>query len=377
NEKRPEIDCWILSELNSLIRDVNLYYEDYEPTKAGRAIQNFVDECLSNWYVRLCRRRFWKGDYSEDKISAYQTLYTCLEVLSQLIAPIAPFFADRLFNDLNRVSGRQAWDSVHLVNFPEARLDLIDKQLESRMQMARQISSMTLSLRKRNMIRVRQPLAKIMIPVLNSDMQQQIEAVEHLILSEVNVKSIEYLTAQNNVLVKKVKPNFKTLGPKYGKIMKSIATAVERFTQEDISLIETTGRYVMMIDGQHVELLLDDVNIFTQDIPGWVVVNEGNLTVALDITITEKLQEEGLARELVNRIQNHRKDIDLDVVDRIKIQIQHDSKVEAMLRNFKEYICNETLCDELISIDEKIVDTGKIRVDLTENITVTLLIEKK
>jgi isoleucyl-tRNA synthetase len=356
---------------------VNLYYEDYEPTKAGRAIQNFVDECLSNWYVRLCRRRFWKGDYSEDKISAYQTLYTCLEVLSQLIAPIAPFFADRLFNDLNRVSGRQAWDSVHLVNFPEARLDLIDKQLESRMQMARQISSMTLSLRKRNMIRVRQPLAKIMIPVLNSDMQQQIEAVEHLILSEVNVKSIEYLTAQNNVLVKKVKPNFKTLGPKYGKIMKSIATAVERFTQEDISLIETTGRYVMMIDGQHVELLLDDVNIFTQDIPGWVVVNEGNLTVALDITITEKLQEEGLARELVNRIQNHRKDIDLDVVDRIKIQIQHDSKVEAMLRNFKEYICNETLCDELISIDEKIVDTGKIRVDLTENITVTLLIEKK
>jgi isoleucyl-tRNA synthetase len=377
NEKRPEIDRWILSELNSLIRDVNSYYEDYEPTKAGRAIQNFVDECLSNWYVRLCRRRFWKGDYSEDKISAYQTLYTCLEVLSQLIAPIAPFFADRLFNDLNKVSSRYACDSVHLVNFPEARLDLIDKQLESRMQMARQISSLTLSLRKRNTIRVRQPLEKIMIPVLNNEMQQQIEAVKHLILSEVNVKSIEYLTPKNNILVKKVKPNFKTLGPKYGKIMKSIATAVEKFTQEDISIVETTGKYVMMIDGQHVELSLEDVNIFTEDIPGWVVVNEGNLTVALDITITEKLQEEGWARELVNRIQNHRKEINLDVVDRIKIQIQYETKLEAMLRNFKEYICNETLCEELISVDEKIIDKRKIRVELTEDINVILLIEKK
>jgi isoleucyl-tRNA synthetase len=263
-----------------------------------------------------------------------------------------------------------------LVDFPLAKLDLIDKQLEERMQMARQISSMTLSLRKRNMIRVRQPLAKIMIPAFNSEMQRQIEAVKHLILSEVNIKAIEYLTPENNVLVKKIKPNFKTLGPKYGKIMKSIATAVEKFTQEDISIVETTGKYVMMIDGQHVELLLDDVNVFTQDIPGWVVVNEGNLTVALDITITKELLEEGLARELVNRIQNFRKESDLDVVDKIKIQFQYHPELEAMLRNFKEYICSETLCDELVSVD-KITDKKKIRIDLTDGINVDILIEKK
>ena len=376
NEKRPEIDRWILSELNSLIRDVDFCYNDYEPTKAGRAIQNFVDECLSNWYVRLCRRRFWKGEYSEDKISAYQTLYTCLEVLAQLMSPIAPFFADRLFTDLNKVSQRYTVDSVHLTDFPTARLDLIDKQLEERMQMARQISSMVLSLRKRNNLRVRQPLAKIMIPVLSKGMQQQIEAVKNLILSEVNVKEIEYLTPENNVLVKKIKPNFKTLGPKYGKIMKSIAVAVEKFTQEDIATIEVSGKYVMMIEEQRVELSIEDVEIFTQDISGWVVVNEGNLTVALDVTITQVLLEEGLARELVNRIQNFRKDSDLDVTDRIKITLQYHPEIDAMLLNFEEYVCNETLCDELVLVADKITDTRKTLFDLVEGVKIDGLIEK-
>jgi isoleucyl-tRNA synthetase len=375
NEKRPEIDRWILSELNSLVKNVDLYYDDYEPTKAGRAIQNFVDECLSNWYVRLCRRRFWKGDYSEDKISAYQTLYTCLEVLSQLIAPIAPFFSDNLFKDLNSVSNRYNVDSVHLTDFPLARLDLIDEQLEERMSMARQISSMALSLRKRNNIRVRQPLAKIMIPVLDNQMQQQIEAVKNLILSEVNIKEIEYLTPENNVLVKTIKPNFKTLGPKYGKIMKSIAAAVGKFTQDDIASIEANGKYVMMIDGEHVELLLSDVEIFTQDIPGWVVVNEGNLTVALDVTITQELAEEGLARELVNRIQNFRKDSNLDVVDKIKVELQYHPQLDSMLLHFEEYICNETLCESLV-LEEKITSPNKIRIDLVDGVKVDVLIEK-
>ena len=375
NEKRPEIDRWILSELNSLVRDVDFSYNDYEPTKAGRAMQNFVDECLSNWYVRLCRRRFWKGEYSEDKISAYQTLYTCLETLAQLMSPIAPFFADRLFNDLNKVSGRYGVNSVHLTDFPTARLDLIDKDLEERMQMARQISSMVLSLRKRNNLRVRQPLAKIMIPVLSKNMQQQIDAVKNLILSEVNVKEIEYLTPENNVLVKKIKPNFKTLGPKYGKIMKSIAAAVEKFTQEDIATIEVSGKYVMMIEEQHVELLLSDVEIFTQDIPGWIVANEGNLTVALDVTITQPLLEEGLARELVNRIQNYRKDSNLDVIDRIKITLSHHPELAAVLQNFDAYIRNETLCNEL-TITEKITHKNKITLDLVEGVRVEGVVEK-
>jgi isoleucyl-tRNA synthetase len=375
NEKRPEIDRWILSELNSLIRNTDSSYGEYEPTKAARAIQLFVDECLSNWYVRLCRRRFWKGEYSEDKISAYQTLYTSLEVLSQLMAPIAPFFSDSLFLDLNTVSGRHAVSSVHLTDFPEAKLDLIDTQLEERMQMARQISSMTLSLRKRNNLRVRQPLAKIMIPILDNRMKTQIDAVKQLILSEVNCKEIEYLTSENNILVKRIKPNFKTLGPKYGKIMKSIAASIEKFTQEDIASIEANGKYTMMIDGQRIELSLSDVELFTQDIPGWVVVNEGNLTVALDVTITKSLAEEGLARELVNRIQTFRKESDLDVVDRIKIQLQYHSELEAMLVDFKQYICDETLCESL-TLTDKINDKAKIRIELIDGVLVDMLVEK-
>jgi len=375
-EKRPEIDRWILSELNTLIAHVDASYADYEPTKAGRAIQIFVDECLSNWYVRLCRRRFWKGNYSEDKISAYQTLYSCLEVLAQLMSPIAPFFADRLFSDLNAVSGRYAVNSVHLSDFPKVQEACIDHDLENRMLKARQISSMVLSLRKRNNIRVRQPLAKIMIPIMDLQTQNQIEAVKDLILSEVNIKEIEYLTPENNVLVKKIKPNFKTLGPKYGKIMKAIAAAVNEFTQEDISAIEKNGNYCFVVEGETVELLLSDVEIFTQDIQGWIVANEGNMTVALDITITKELAEEGLAREVVNRIQNFRKDNDLDVTDRIKIQLQHKAELETMLQNFKNYICNETLCD-LLELVENVTDANKIQMDLVEGLTVDAVIEKK
>jgi isoleucyl-tRNA synthetase len=372
-ENRPEIDRWILSELNTLIAYVDASYADYEPTKAGRAMQTFVDECLSNWYVRLCRRRFWKGNYSEDKISAYQTLYTCLEVLAQLMAPIAPFFADKLFCDLNTVSGRYTVNSVHLSDFPKAAEAYIDHDLENRMQKARQISSMVLSLRKRNNIRVRQPLAKIMIPIMDIQTQNQIEAVKDLILSEVNIKEIEYLTPENNVLVKKIKPNFKTLGPKYGKIMKAIAAAVNEFTQENIAAIEREEKYCFAIEGENVELLLSDVEIFTQDIPGWIVANEGNMTVALDITITAALAQEGLARELVNRIQNFRKDSDLDVTDRIKIQLQHHSDLEAMLYNFKEYICNETLCESL-ELVETVTDANKIQLNLAEDLEVEAMI---
>ncbi|MBP5759267.1 MAG: isoleucine--tRNA ligase, partial [Bacteroidales bacterium] len=315
--RRPEIDRWILSELNTLVKTVDDYFNDYEPMKAGRAVQEFVDWYLSNWYVRLCRRRFWKGEYTEDKISAYQTLYTCLETLARLMAPIAPFFSERMFRDLNNVTHRIDAESVHHTEFPAYNESVVDKALEQRMQLAQKISSMVLSLRKRSNLRVRQPLAKIMIPVADEFQRQQIEKVAHLITSEVNVKEIEYLDAANNVLVKSAKPNFKTLGPRYGKIMKAIAAAVTAFSQADIAKIETEGRYNMVVEGQDVELLLSDVEIATQDIPGWVVANEGTLTVALDVTLTQELKNEGIARELVNRIQNIRKDSDFAVTDKI------------------------------------------------------------
>ncbi len=372
---RPEIDRWILSELNTLVADVDNAFADYEPTKAGRAIQIFVDECLSNWYVRLCRRRFWKGDYSEDKVSAYQTLYTCLETLSQLMAPIAPFFADRLFNDLNAVTQRYNVDSVHLTDFPSICNELINKQLEERMQLARQISSMVLSLRKRHNLRVRQPLAKIMIPLQSEHFVQQIDAVKNLIISEVNVKEIEYISPNNNVLVKTIKPNFKTLGPRYGKIMKSISAKIATFSQEDILRLEQTEECILNVENQDVEILLSDVEIFTQDIPGWVVANEGNLTVALDITLSPELQEEGLARELVNRIQNYRKDCNFDVMDKISITISYCEALNGVLARFKDYICSETLATNLLMIEN--VDTSKsIHIDLVDNLSVDMLIKK-
>ena len=350
--KRPEIDRWILSELNTLVKTVDDYFNDYEPMRAGRAIQEFVDWYLSNWYVRLCRRRFWKGEYTEDKISAYQTLYTCLETLSRLMAPIAPFFSERLFRDLNNVTGKIKVESVHHADFPKINNALIDKELEERMQIAQKISSMVLSLRKRNNLRVRQPLAKIMIPVDGEHQRQQIEKVAHLITSEVNVKQIEYLDAANNVLVKSIKPNFKTLGPRYGKIMKAIAAALADFSQEQIAAIETQGRYDMTVEGQPVELLLSDVEVITHDIPGWVVANEGALTVALDVTITQELKNEGIARELVNRIQNIRKDSDFAVTDKILVDLLSDLEWDTAVKLYMDYICSETLTAQLNLVTE-------------------------
>ena len=350
--KRPEIDRWILSELNTLIEYCDKSYSDYEPTKAGRAIADFVDGYLSNWYVRLCRRRFWKGEYTDDKISAYQTLYTCLETLARLAAPIAPFFCDRLFNDLNNVSGRFEFDTVHACDFPVANKELVDKDLESRMQMAQKICSLVLSLRKRNNLKVRQPLSKIMIPAKDATQQSHIEAVKDLILSEVNVKDIEFLTKENNVLVKSIKANFKTLGPKFGPKMKAIAAAITAFGQDDIAKIESEGKYILNIDGSEIEIALTDVEIITQDIPGWVVANEDALTVALDTTITDDLRMEGISRELVNRIQNIRKESNFDVTDNIIVEIEQHNLLCPAVERFMDYICSETLTKELKFVEK-------------------------
>ncbi|MBR1766625.1 MAG: isoleucine--tRNA ligase [Bacteroidales bacterium] len=347
--QRPEIDRWILSQLNTLVQEVRDALDDYEPTRAGRAIQDFVDAYLSNWYVRLCRRRFWKGDYSDDKISAYQTLYTCLETLARLMAPIAPFFSERMFLDLNAVTRKSDAESVHHLPFPEVRADLIDKDLEERMQLAQKVCSMGLSLRKKSNLRVRQPLAKITIPVHSQHEQQQIQAVAHLICSELNVKSVEFLAADNDLLVKKIKPNFKTLGPRYGKIMKALGAAILSFSQQQINALESSGACSLEVEGQPVSLSLADVEIATQDIPGWVVANEGSLTVALDITLTDELREEGIAREFVNRVQNIRKE-GFDVTDRIAVSLQHGPWDAAILHH-RDYIANEILCTDLSLVD--------------------------
>lgn len=350
--KRPEIDRWILSELNTLTDYCDKSYSEYEPTKAGRAIADFVDGYLSNWYVRLCRRRFWKGEYTCDKISAYQTLYTCLETIARLAAPIAPFFCERLFDDLNSVSGRFAFVSVHAADFPQSNPALVDKELENRMQTAQKICSLVLSLRKRNNLKVRQPLSRIMIPAKNAHQQAQIEAVKDLILSEVNVKTIDFLSKENNVLVKSIKANFKTLGPKFGAKMKAIAAAIASFSQEDIATIECEGRFNLTIGQESVEIALSDVEIITQDIPGWVVANEDDLTVALDTTITESLRLEGISRELVNRIQNIRKEQGFDVTDNIIVEIEKQETLCKAAEAFRDYICSETLTQKLIFSDK-------------------------
>lgn len=350
--KRPEIDRWILSELNTLTDYCDKSYSEYEPTKAGRAIADFVDGYLSNWYVRLCRRRFWKGEYTCDKISAYQTLYTCLETIARLAAPIAPFFCERLFDDLNSVSGRFAFGSVHAADFPQSNPALVDKELENRMQTAQKICSLVLSLRKRNNLKVRQPLSRIMIPAKNAHQQAQIEAVKNLILSEVNVKTIDFLSKENNVLVKSIKANFKTLGPKFGAKMKAIAAAIASFSQEDIATIECEGRFNLTIGQESVEIALSDVEIITQDIPGWVVANEDELTVALDTTITESLRLEGISRELVNRIQNIRKEQGFDVTDNIIVEIEKQETLCKAAEAFRDYICSETLTQKLIFSDK-------------------------
>ena len=355
HKERPEIDRWILSELNTLVKTVGDAYEDYEPTRAGRAIDTFVDAFLSNWYVRLSRRRFWRGDMTDDKISAYQTLYTCLETLSRIMAPIAPFFSERLFLDLNAVTHRFDTESVHHLPFPEVHAELIDKSLEERMQLAQKVCSMGLSLRKKSNLRVRQPLQKIVIPVRDEAMRQQIEKVQHLICSELNIKTVEFLAADNDLLIKKIKPNFKTLGPRYGKVMKALGAAIMAFGQEQINALEAAGRCSVSIEGTDCEVLLSDVEIATQDIPGWVVANDGSLTVALDIQLTPDLVDEGIARELVNRIQNIRKE-GFEVTDRIAIVLQ-SGEWDSAVNNHREYICTETLCTSLSLVP--VVENGQ------------------
>ncbi len=345
--ERPEIDRWVLSKLHSLIADVDAAYHEYEPTKAGRAIQDFVTEQLSNWYVRLCRRRFWKNDDPSDKLAAYQTLYTCLETVSILASPIAPFFMDQLFQDLNAVSGKHQEESVHLANFPKANETVIDKRLESQMELAQKSCSLVLGLRKKHMLRVRQPLQKIMIPVLNQEVAEHLMHVKDLILSEVNVKELELLTDGAGMLVKSIKPNFKTIGPKYGKQMKAIAGLVAGFTQEDIASVESKSGWNGEVERTVIELDMEDFEINAQDIPGWLVASEGGITVALDITLSPELKAEGLAREVVNRIQNMRKDSGFEVTDRIAVQIQTTNIITEAIKQFEQYICTEVLANSI------------------------------
>ena len=371
-EERPEIDRWILSELNTLIKNVESYYNDYEPTKAARAIQNFVTENLSNWFVRLSRRRFWKGEYGQDKISAYQTLYTCLLTVAKLGSPIAPFFMDQLYRDLTRATSRNCTESVHLERFPVYEKELIDVSLERKMQKAQAISSMVLSLRKKEMIKVRQPLQRIMIPVLDVQDREDIKAVEDLIIAEVNVKEIELIDDASGILVKNIKPNFKILGPKFGKDMRLVVSEIEKLTQEDINKIEKEGSISFEINGKRSILTLDEFDISSQDIEGWLVANQGNLTVALDVTISDDLRKEGIARELVNRIQNFRKESGFDVTDKIKLSVLKDGVVEKAILENENYIKTETLTDELLLEDE--VKNG-IEIAFDE-VNTKLLIEK-
>jgi isoleucyl-tRNA synthetase len=348
HNERPEIDRWILSRLNSLVHEVDNAFAEYEPTKAGRLIQDFVNDQLSNWYVRLCRRRFWKSDDSKDKLSAYQTLYTCLETVSILGSPIAPFFMDQLFCDLNGVSKRHAVGSVHLADFPKVDKTLINADLEDQMDIAQRISSLVLALRKKEKIRVRQPLQKIMVPVLSQTFADNLHHVQDLILSEVNVKELELLEEGSGVLVKSIKPNFKTIGPKYGKQMKAIAVLVGQMTDDDIASIEATGVWNGTIDGASIQLDLTDFDITAQDIPGWLVASENGLTVALDITISDELKSEGIARELVNRVQNLRKDSGLEVTDKIRITMETTEAIRTAISANAAYVKAEVLATEIV-----------------------------
>ncbi|WP_306351427.1 isoleucine--tRNA ligase [Flavobacterium sp. '19STA2R22 D10 B1'] len=350
-EERPEIDRWILSELHTLIKDVDAFYADYEPTKVARAISDFVQENLSNWYVRLCRRRFWKGEYNTDKIAAYQTLYTCLVTVAKLGSAIAPFFMDKLYKDLTQTTQTESFDSVHLSTFPEYADNFVNKSLESQMQKAQTISSLVLSLRKKEMIKVRQPLQKVMIPVFDENQRNEIEAVSDLIKAEVNVKEVVLLDDASGILVKQIKPNFKALGPRFGKDMGLISKDIQAFSQEQISELERVGNMDIAISGKSVNLTSEDVEITSQDIEGWLVANSGNITVALDITINEDLRKEGIARELVNRIQNIRKESGFEVTDKIKVYLQKDGILEEAIKSNEEYIKAETLTEELIVKD--------------------------
>ncbi|WP_313502672.1 isoleucine--tRNA ligase [Kaistella carnis] len=367
-ENRPEIDRWILSELNLLVKDVTTFYEDYEPTKVARAINNFVNDNLSNWYVRLCRRRFWKGDYSEDKISAYQTLYICLETVAKIAAPVAPFFMDQLYQDLNKITGKDGAESVHLSDFPKAQESLIDQDLVEKTHLAQQITSMVFSLRKKENIKVRQPLQKVMIPVLDKKTEAQILAVSDLVKQEVNVKELQLINADEaaDLIVKQIKPNFKTLGARLGKDMKTVAGEITNFTADQISILEKEGK--MEIQGY--EISLDDVEILTKDIPGWTVTSEGKLTVALDLTLTDELKAEGISREFINRVQNLRKDKEFDLTDRITIRLEEENPYEKEIMNNEAYISEEVLSDRieivnsLSNFDEIEIDDVKFKVEV-------------
>jgi len=360
--ERPELDQWILSELNTLIKFVDEAFGDYEPTKAARAISYFVQENLSNWYVRLSRRRFWKGDYQHDKISAYQTLYTCLATTAKLMAPIAPFFSERLFKDLDNVTQKDGLESVHLSYFPTYDTSLVDHALERKMQTAQKLSSMVLSIRQKEKIKVRQPLKKVMVPVLNPSQKEEIEAVSDLIRSEVNVKELELMDDASGILVKNIKPNFKVLGPKFGKEMKEIAAAINRLGQEDIQKIEQEGEITLHLENKNINLQLSDVEITSQDIEGWLVASSGALTVALDVTIDEELRNEGIARELVNRIQNLRKESGLEVTDKIELKILKDGNVEKAVESNEDYLKSETLT-EILNLEERLEEGTEVAFD--------------
>ena len=370
-EDRPEIDRWIISLLNSLVKEVDEAYTNYEPMRAGRAIANFVNDNLSNWYVRLNRKRFWGGGMTSDKLSAYQTLYKCLLTVSKLMAPIAPFYADRLYLDLISATGHEDFESVHLADFPVANEAIIDKVLEEQMYLAQIASSNVLALRRRVNIKVRQPLSQIMIPFTDEEQKQNIEAIKSIILNEVNVKELNFVDSTNAILVKRIKPDFKKLGPRYGKIMKQLAVAIEEMSQEDIAKLEKVGNFNLTVNGEEVTIELSDTEIVSEDIPGWLVANQDKLTVALDIDLTDDLLKEGIAREFVNRIQNLRKAQDFEITDRINIVISSNKNLDAAIEDFSEYIKAQVLADSLIINDEGL----GTEIDVNDE-TVTISIEK-
>ena len=372
--ERPEIDRWIISLLNTLVADVTRYLENYDPTPAARAIQEFVGENLSNWYVRLNRKRFWGGGLSDDKLAAYQTLYTCLETVAQLSAPFAPFISDRIFTDLNAVSGRHSEVSVHLSLFPIAEVSLVDRDLEEKMAMAQKVSSMVLALRRKVNIKVRQPLSKILIPVLDPVVKEHIEAVRGLILSEVNIKELEFIEDTTGVITKRIKPNFKTLGPRYGKQMKQISAQVAAFSQADIAQLERTDSWTTEIDGVKIEATAADFEITSEDMPGWLVTTEGKLTVAMDITLTDELRKEGLARELVNRIQNIRKDSGFEVTDKIRVTFEKNDALRAAVSAYRDYIATQVLAVEILET-ESLTDAATQELDL-DDMTVKVLVKR-
>jgi isoleucyl-tRNA synthetase len=373
--ERPELDRWVISLLNSLVKEVGESYESYEPTRAGRAISEFVTENLSNWFVRLSRKRYWGGEYSSDKISAYQTLYSCLATVAKLMAPVAPFYADLLYSDLNKATGKETDQSVHLAEFPNYDEELIDKELEEKMGIAQKASSMILALRRKEKLKVRQPLAKIMVPLLSAHFREQFDAVKEIILAEVNVREVEYISDTSDVIKKKIKPNFKTLGPKYGKLMKQISGAIAGFGQKEITEIEQEGYLDVVLGNQNISITREDVEIVTEDIPGWIVATEGQMTIALDIEVTEELRQEGLAREFINKIQNLRKDSGFEVTDRIAIKIERHNEINDAVSNHKSYICAQTLAVDLQLVDG-LNDVNAREVEISKDVSLKISIER-